>query len=517
MSVSYQHDIVNYGAVGDGVTLNTRAIQKALDTAEGGGIVVVPPGCYRTGTIFLRSDTVLELMPGATLLGSPRLEDYVRFTKGVTGDRTGYHLVVADGVHNVTIRGQGTIDGNGPSFWVPTKGSGLQEYPAHAPDAERGRLMWILARDAYAGRPSPMVELRYSQDVRVEGVHLTNSGGWTLHALDCDRVWVRGIKLTSNLIGPNNDGIDITGCCDVMISDCDISCCDDAVCLKTYPDQRACERVTVTNCVIRTRCAAFKTGEAFGHFRQIAFSNCVVYECSRAVALYADNGGLVEDVVISNIVCDTRSPLMMNRPVHLDARASADHHVPLDPAMPADRRKTWVNRPPVGIRNVSLSNILCRTDGRIIMTAEPGVMLENITLRDIHMIYPTVDDPDPIGRDVGGSQFSNKSPAARMARGVIVAENMVNLVVDGLRVTWPDVDSQGRVTPPEEWNFPRKAANGSLELYDRIRFNKDTLPDFSVVWGRNLKGGTIRAPLAHPATAGAVRYDLAGSTITLTP
>jgi hypothetical protein len=504
MSTPCTHDITTHGAVGDGTTLNTRAIQGALDAASGGGVVLVPPGKFMTGTVFLRSNTVLELMPGATLLGSPRLSDYVRLTRGVIGDRTGYHLIVADGVQNVTIRGQGTIDGNGPSFWEPTLGPRLEEYPRHAPDPERGRLMWIRAPDAHSGRPSPMVELRFSQDVRVEGVHLTNSGGWTLHTLDCDRVWIRGVKLTSNLMGPNNDGMDITGCRDVMISDCDISCCDDAVCLKTYPNERPCERVTVTNCVIRTRCAAFKTGEAFGLFRQIAFSNSVVYECSRAVALYANDGCIVEDVAVSNIVCDTRGPLMMNRPIHIDARYSG---------LPDGSPAAGPASAPCCIRNVSISNVVCRTDGRILLTAEKGRMLENITLRDVHLIYPTMDDPDPIGAGIGGAQFSNRNPAARVARGAVVAENVSGLVVDGLRVDWPQVDGTGRVATPEEWRFALKAANGSMDLYERKLFNSDTVPDFAVLWGRNLQGGYIRAPLAHPPRPAVPRFDLRDSTI----
>jgi hypothetical protein len=307
-------------------------------------------------------------------------------------------------------------------------------------------------------------------------------------------------------MGPNNDGLDITGCHDVMISDCDISCCDDAVCLKTYPNGRSCERVTVTNCVIRTRCAAFKTGEAYGHFRQIAFSNSVVYECSRAVGLYANDGCLVEDVAISNIVCDTRSPLMMNRPIHLDARTTGQPG-------PRSAKDRTTGLPPVGLRNVTISNVICRTDGRVLLTAEPGCLLENITLRDLHLIYPTVDDPDPIGAAVGGAQFSNANPAARVARGAIVAENIRGLIVDGLRVDGPSLDAQGRVNTPEEWRFALKAANGSYDLYERGQFNRDVVPPFAVLWGRNLQGGYVHAPLAQSLRAGVPRFDITDSTI----
>ena len=515
-------DVRGFGAVGDGVTLDTQAIQAALDAAgaAGGGVVFVGPGTYRIGTIFLRSHVDLHLSGGARLVGSSELSDYVRLKEGIVGDRTGYHLVVADGVENAGICGSGTIDGNGSAFWEPTLGEGLERWPTREPDAVRGRLMWIFAVRKEDGRPSPMVELRRSRRVRVEGVHLTDSAGWTLHVWECDHVRVDGIVLTSNLMGPNNDGIDITGSSDVLVSNSDISCCDDAVCLKTYPGERPCQRVCVTNCTIRTRCAAFKTGEAHGHFRQITFSNSVVYECSRAVALYADNGCLVEDVLISNIVCDTRSPLMMNRPIHLDARtlefggqwtrAGVCEQRPLGMSM-----EEFFKLGPVGIRNVQIENMICRTDGRILLTAEPGVMLSNISLRDVHLIYPTVDDPDPIGATVGGVQFSNRNPQARVARAAVVAENIRNLRIRGLQISWPATDGDGVVQTPAEWRFALKAANGSLNLWEREQFNTDRLPAFSVLWGRNLQGGSVEADLACPSRSDAAMWDVASSTIRL--
>jgi hypothetical protein len=483
--------VTDFGAVADGRTLNTDAIQAALDAAgEGGGVVTVPPGVYLTGTVFLPSNITLELLPGATLLGSPNLDDYVEMTWGARGDRVPWHLIVAQDVHNVTICGQGTIDGNGPAFWEPTvphpdgDGTAMTVIPAREPDPARAEVMWILKPEGNR-RPSPMIEIERCQDVRIHDVHITNSAGWCLHLYDSDRCWVRGICLTTNLMGPNNDGIDISGCHDVMISDCVISCCDDAICLKTFPDSRSIERVTVTNCVIRTRCAAFKTGESFGPMRQVAFTNSVVYESSRAVALYSFEGTVLEDVTISNIVCDTRSPLVMNRPIHIDLRQQGD-------------------RPLGAIRNVSISNVVVRTDGRVLLTAQPGAMLENITLRDLHLIYPTVDDPNPIGREVGGAQFSNANPDARVARGAVVAQNIHNLVIDGLDVTWPDPDQ----ACPGEWLFALKAANGSYRLFERHEFNDDRTPDFSVVWGRNLHGGRISAPHARPSRDAVHKYDL---------
>jgi hypothetical protein len=517
------YNILNYGVIGDGNTLNTLAIQRALDAAAqaGGGAVVVPPGNYLIGTIFLRTNTTLHLEAGAALIGSPRLSDYAALTWGKAGDRTPWHLVVAKDVHHVAIDGMGTIDGNGPAFWEPTvplpggDGSPLTVIPAREPDAVRGPISWI--KHIPNQRPSPMIEITNCQDVRIENIHITNSAGWCLHLHDCDRCQVRGVRLTTNLMGPNNDGFDITGCRDVIISDCNISCCDDAICLKNTPDSRGTERITVTNCIIRTRCAAFKTGESFvGPMRQVTFSNSVIYECSRAIALYATEGAVLEDFAISNIVCDTRSPLMVNRPIQLQLEGGSGRPMYMNLPNQQVEGGTVMKEPqPLGaIRNISISNFIARTDGRILMTAESGAMLENITLRDVHLIYPTVDDPDPIGAQMTSGQFCRTNPAARLARGAVVAENIRNLVVDGLQITWPEEGAPATGTPcPEEWYFPLKGANGMYRLFERAEFNHDRTPDFPVLWGRNLQGGYIHAPLAKPSRAGVPDNDLENSTI----
>lgn len=508
MDDSGRFDITAHGAVGDGAVLCTDAVQAALDAAgaKGGGTVYVPPGTFRIGTVFLRSGVTLDIHPAGRLLGSPELTDYKTGSWGQHIDRTPWHLIVARDVHDVTIRGGGTIDGNGPAFWEPVVDDPAYAQPAppgafegidalHAvvarePDLERARLTWIQARDKRE-RPSPMLEISRCRDVRIRDVCITNSAGWLVHLHCCDHVWIRGVRLTANLMGPNNDGFDITGCRDVMISDCSLRCCDDAIVLKTTPDARSCERITVTNCVIQTPCVALKCGygESFHDFRQIVFSNCVVHGSSRALGLYTVEGGTIEDVTVSNIVCDTNSGFMCNRPVHLDCRRRA-------PDAPQGR-----------IRNVSIANMICRTDGRLLMTAPPDAPLENITLRDVHVVYPTLDDPDPIAGDVGGGQFSNASPEARIARAALVVDYATDLVIDNLRVTWPDEDAAGHMVCPPAWHRTVKAANGSETLYERPSFAPDRVPPFSVLWGRGLQGGYVRAPLARPA-AGATRYAL---------
>ena len=300
------YDIRDFGAVGDSTTLNTTPIQSAIDRAfeNGGGVVVVKKGVYLTGTIFIKDNVTLRVEAGARIKGSPDIKDYTEMTWGHNKDRQPYHLVMAKNANNVTIEGAGVIDGNGPAFW--------QDYdPTKDPQ-------WILAKDL---KVSPMMEIEGCRNVLIKDITLTTGGGWTLHLYNSDHVQVDRIKILNNLFAPNGDGIDITGCSDVTVSNCIIKTCDDAICLKTTGDSRECKRVAVANNIIECSCAALKIGnESFRDISQVTFTNNIVYGSSRGFAVYAEGGGTIEDVTVSNLVVDTKAPLIYNRPIQIMLR-----------------------------------------------------------------------------------------------------------------------------------------------------------------------------------------------------
>lgn len=507
--------IVDFGAVGDGATLNTEAFRRAVAAvvAERGGTVYVPAGVWLTGTVFLDSKVCLELHPAAVILGSPRLSDYHEGRRGQHGDRSPWHLIVADGKQDVTIRG-GTIDGNGPAFWEPCRPGpaadpgrampagafrgwdAIHVVPARQPDDARAVISWIKHVDNR--RPSPMIEITGCRNVRIQDVHITNSAGWLLHTHNTKHLWITGVLLTSNLMGPNNDGFDITGCQDVVVSDCNLSCCDDGICLKTTPDSLPVERVTITNCTVRSRCAAIKFGcvESFHDFRQVTISNCVIYESNRGIAIYSKAGATIEDVAISNIVCDTRAPFMASRPIHIECKKEPNEQGEIKA---------------IGkIRNVQISNMVCRTEGRILLVGDPASPLRNVVLRDIRMTYPTVDDPAIAFAGMPCGQFCKEHADARTARAVVVAKHTDGLVFDNLMVDWPATDAAGRMIVPPEWDFSLKAANGGYDHYPREEFNTGAVPDFALVWGKDMRGGRLSMPLAKPPRPGLQAYRLDG-------
>lgn len=439
----------------------TAVLQSAIDrvAADGGGVVLVPPGCFVTGMLRLKDRVRLHLEPGAVLRASRELAHHEPLAEsGGNGDgwgreRRSFHLILAQGCRDIAITGQGRLEGDGSAFYAPPK----------------QRPGWPMSHHEDHRRPGALVQIDRCQDVRIADVTLADVANWTLHLHESDRVWVRGVRIDNPPDAPNADGIDITGCRAVMVSDCHIDTCDDAVVLKTLPHGRSCEDVTVTNCVMRTHCAALKLGcgESYQDMRNIAFSNCVVRGSHRAVGIYSTEGGILENVSIENIVCDTRAPLLFARPIHVDLRRRSE-------------------RSRLGaIRNLRIAGLLAETTGRIVVTAEPGAVLEDVILRDIVLRYPEVEDPAPHAGRVGGSQFSNRSPWARAERAAVVVENARGLWIEGLSVRWP----QGPA--PEAWRFAEKLANGDHRVFVPADWEPGADAAFAAVSVRNVRGGGL--------------------------
>ena len=315
-------DVRGFGAKGDGLTLNTRARQRAIDFASGagGGVVSLPAGVFLTGGLVLLSHLTLHLGAGAVLRGSPNVDDY-DYHPGppMEGDANGRHLLFAQDAEDIAITGFGSIDGNGAFFW-------------HRKGRPTPRLedLWadVIAWDYEAAtprRPSPMLEFVRCHNIHIEGVTLTNAPGWTLRLIACESVFIRGIRVRSPIFAPNTDGMDITACRNVFVSDCDIATGDDAICIKSenpYGDLLPTKNITVTNCVLSTCCNGFKVGTAtHGLVENIVFSNSVIsnddsaplnHRATSGIALEIVDGGTMHGIAISNIRMENaRTPLFI--------------------------------------------------------------------------------------------------------------------------------------------------------------------------------------------------------------
>jgi polygalacturonase len=221
--------VEDFGAVGDGSTLNTVALQKAIDacSAAGGGTVRLEKGDYVTGTIDLKSGVMLEVAKSARLLGSTNIADYpdrvpVHQTVMDTWMKLTQSLIYAENCERIGICGEGVIDGRGSH----------QNFPG--PNGI----------GSVTGRPF-LIRMIECRKVVMNGIHLRNAGAWMENYLDCDDVILQGIQV-ENQANWNNDGIDLDGCRNVIVRDCLINSEDDGLCFKGA-GLRTMENVLVEN------------------------------------------------------------------------------------------------------------------------------------------------------------------------------------------------------------------------------------------------------------------------------
>ena len=309
-------DVTAYGAVADGKTVSTAAIQRAIDACrdQGGGRVVVPAGVFVTGTLRLHSRIELHLEAGAVLRGSPNLADYQ-----LDGRRLG--LLYAERVEGVSITGRGTIDGNSDAFMDRTAAKRIAA-PLLLQTRQKERFREVasgLGDGPYVPRDRPFQTLIFSacRDVTLEDVTIVNAPFWAVHFSDCDSVRVRGIRLFNDLMVPNGDGIDFTSCRNVVVSDCDIRAGDDALVFTGYDhhydlpgftgEKRDSENVVVTNCTLQSRSSAIRIGGFDQNaMRNYAFSNIVIHDSNRGIGVFQRDVGSIENVTFTNVVIHTR-------------------------------------------------------------------------------------------------------------------------------------------------------------------------------------------------------------------
>lgn len=285
--------------------LTGNAVQAAIDAcaAGGGGVAYLPPGRYVTGPLWLKDNVELRLEAGATVVMSPDRADWP------SGARA---LVNARGVKRIAITGRGTFDGNAQWEYVPVRG----QDPEIAEEQELARQAGVEMKRYYrkGDVQKYLFVLEEAEDVRLEGVTIKNAPLWNVRLQDCNRVWIRGIHLYSDLErGVNSDGIDIVSSSNVLIADSIIATADDAICLKTARfgqrgtgTIRPVENVVVNNCILTSSSTAMMIGtETHADIRHVVFSNIIVRDSNKVFGINVQDGATVSNVRFVNVTFET--------------------------------------------------------------------------------------------------------------------------------------------------------------------------------------------------------------------
>ena len=305
-SVGRTFDPADFGAVGDGETINTRPIQAAIDAAAGagGGTVVLGPGVYLSGSLFVKSGVTLMIGRGATVKGLRDLAAYPMVRTRVAGIEMDWPagLLNVYQQRGAKITGEGLVDGDGKVFW--------DSYWAMRRNYDPRDLRW--AADYDCRRPR-LVHIYDSEDVEVSGLNLARSGFWTVHVCYSRDVKVSDLIIRNNLggRGPSTDGIDIDSSERVLVERCDLSVNDDAICIKAGRDwdglrvARPCREVRIKDCIVRDALAGMTFGsETSGGFEDIEVSGLrIEYPVPLGIFFKSGHtrGGVISNIRIRDV------------------------------------------------------------------------------------------------------------------------------------------------------------------------------------------------------------------------
>ncbi|MEO8661859.1 MAG: glycosyl hydrolase family 28 protein [Bryobacteraceae bacterium] len=445
----HEFNIANYGAVADGTTINTVAIQKAIDAcfAAGGGRVLVPAGVFLTGSVQLRSRVILKVADGAILRGSPNIVDYAVKTAphewggfwSFINTEDAQCLVYAEDSEQVGIEGPGTIDG---------QGGNLRKVFPNPTDPKK--------------RKPQLVRYQHCRGITMHGVTLLDPAmfaSFYVHSQDID---IDGVKVRSRHT-VTADGLDFNGCRNVRIRNCDLDCGDDAISPKTLNPAWPNENFTISNCKMSTEWAAIRLGpESIGDMRHFDVHDCVFTDCRDGIKIESCEGALFEDLSFRNI--EMRD---VNRPIYVTATRFrfSGHSKSL--------------RPPVGrIRGLKISDVRAvarRGDPSsaydracAAVAGWPGASIEDVTLTNVHLTLPGGGTAQQAGHlDVPENLHFNEYPEwarpfdADLPGSVLYLRHLRGVHLDNVHLTVQQPDARPFLAGDDVERLSMKGVVGS--------------------------------------------------------
>ncbi|HZL11993.1 MAG TPA: glycosyl hydrolase family 28 protein [Prolixibacteraceae bacterium] len=388
-----EYPVTQFGASGDGQTLNTKSIQMAIDkcAADGGGVVVISQGAFMSGAIFLKQGVDLRIDKGGVLKGTTNMEDYsVVATRweGVEQDWT-TALVNIFNMNNFTLSGEGKIDGSGEQ-WVE-----LNKNKKSVSDNPRL---------AY-GRPR-LIAIQNCKNAEISGLSLKNQACWGLFILYSENIEVKNLTIRAEHNIPMSDGIDVDSSKDIHIAGCDIDVNDDCIAIKSGKDEdgrrvnRPCEDILIDKCTFRYGHGGVSMGsEMSGGIRNVTIQNCVMEADNWAPIRFKcqpSRGGVVENITYRDIVLkDTRKAFEFNMEWRMVNPKPAS-----DP-LPVFRNVKIINVSGTtatvgnmhGLKDSPIKNVVFENCN---ITAKRGFVLDNVEDVDLSGLKIQVSEGEPV-------------------------------------------------------------------------------------------------------------------------
>ncbi|KAF0151884.1 MAG: exo-poly-alpha-D-galacturonosidase [Ignavibacteria bacterium] len=449
-------NIKHYGAVGDGMTLNTESFTKAIEACSkaGGGKVIVPAGMWLTGPIHFKSNVNLHLEIGAHIQFSKNYDDYPLIESNWEGlDQ--YRCtspINGKNLTNIAITGDGIIDGSGEVWryvkkskltsnqwnklvaaggvvnakgdnWYPTKES--LEYLEFADKLKKeGRKITRAEAENYKTFFRPvLLSFIECKNVWLDGVTFQNSPAWNLHPLLCENVLVTNVNVRNPWYSQNGDGIDIDASKNVFIYNSKFDVGDDAICMKSGRDEegrkrgRATENVVIQDCIVYFAHGGFTIGsEMSGGVRNIKVDNCNFIGTSIGLRFKSTRGrgGVVENIWVSNIFMKDIITDALSFNMYYGGFSPADDK-PADEKVKEAKTESVSESTPI-FRNIYMKNIFC--DGAkdaIVIQGLPEMSIKNIKIENSVMKAERgISIYDADGIEISSTKIAAQSPVVKI-------------------------------------------------------------------------------------------------------
>jgi polygalacturonase len=365
-----RYNIAEHGAISDGKTLNTRAIQAVIDECaqKGGGTIVIPKGTFLTGSIFIKPKVNIEMLEGSVLKGSTNIEDYPKGITRIEGHFEPWRaaLINADKADHLRITGKGTLDGSGEPFWKDFYAKRTLDRTTTNLSVERPRLAFI----------------QNSRDVEISGISFTNSGFWNLHLyrdrdvhVDSCRFIAPGGKVPDDH-APSSDGIDVDSSQDIEISNCFFAVGDDDIALKGSKgpfamqdkDSPPVERIYIHDCIFEMGGGVVTCGSEATIVRNVKIERCTARNVNvLRLKLRPDTPQQYENISLTDITMEGNEVLFNVSPwiQYFDLKGQ---------------------KPPKSlVRQINISNVKGSGKSMGLIIPNPGTEMGSILLKNVNI------------------------------------------------------------------------------------------------------------------------------------
>ena len=481
------YNILDFGAKSSESFVNTESINNAIKECanKGGGTVLIPKGEYISGTIHLKSNVNLHLETGSFLIGSLDIDDY-----GVMPD--GYYysgknlmgLIFANDVENISITGEGVLDGRGTSFMKKnTRFAPSKEQRKYTRQKEKFRDD-IKLEDGpleYNERPGHILTISNSENILIQNIRFIDAPKWTIRIGGSDNVKISQITINNNILIPNSDGIHITSSINVNVSNSNIIAGDDALIvtgfksgLKQYVfgnNSKEAKNIIFDNCVVTSKSSGIRVGYGEKPISNVIFNNILINNSNRGIGVFSRDDSNIKNVSFSNIFIKTR--------LHSDGWWGKSEPIHISAI------KYTKNGNPGMISDINFNNINAYSESGIVIYSDNINSIKNIRINNLRV-------------KVTSGQFSEKyggnfdlRPSYSLEKGLFdneipafYAKGIQNLDLNNISLEWEDPIFNFFTNGLEVENFQNFSLR-NFEIYSA--FDREDIYDIKISNGKNYK------------------------------